>query len=145
MAKKGIVPAAQSNVSDLESAIKEFIEVVIKKCDEDIKKASDNITGPAMKSFNTTAAGLDPGATKKAKENTLDGMDKKIAAEKKKIQEQHIKEQTKNLKQAIYNFVVDTILEMQVNIKVVPPLSVVTSMGAGTAMGNIPFTSVDVN
>lgn len=145
MAKKGIVPAAQSNVSDLESVIKEFIEVVIKKCDEDIDKASKNITEPAMNSFNATAAGLDPDATEKAKRNTLDGIDKKIAAEKKKIQEQHIKEQTKKLKQAIYKFVVDTILEMQVNIKVVPPLSVVTSMGAGTAMGNIPFTSVDVN
>lgn len=145
MAKKGIVSAAQSNVSDLESVIKEFIEVVIKKCEEDIDNASKNITEPAMDSFNATAVGLDPDATKKAKENTLDGMNKKIAAEKKKIQEQHIKEQTKKLKQAIYDFVVKTVLEMQVNIKVVPPLSVVTSMGAGTAMGNIPFTSVDVN
>lgn len=143
MAKKGIVQAAQSNVSKLESAIKEFIEVVIKKCDEDINKASDNITGPAMNSFNATAAGLDPDATKKAQEDAFGGMDKKIATEKKKIQEQYIEGQTKNLKQAIYDFVVDTILEMQVNVNALG-IPVATSTGAGTITQNIPFALVDV-
>lgn len=143
MAKKGIVPAAQSNISDLESVIKEFIEVVIKKCDEDIDNASKNITEPAMDSFNATAVGLDPVATKKAKENTVDGMNKKIAAEKKKIQEQHIKEQTKKLKQAIYDFVVKTVLEMQVNVNSLG-IPVATSTGAGTITQNIPFALVDV-
>lgn len=141
----GVSTAIEKNEKKLKNSIENIFKTVLMDYDKDVEDKVREISVKPNPDNYISGGYVD----KKAADEENKRVDKentdKQEAKKKELRDKYSAELADNLTDSIKEFVKNVVLEIQVNINVIQPLSVVTSTGPGTATGKIPFTSVSIS